>query len=403
VTDESVVLLHEITAAQGKRVSRRKRRVVFLVHASETFSALEPIAEELRRRPDVFETIFIALPREYGGMGTGSYSGLDVTFEFLDKKGYDPIPLAGASLDDIQLLIRLAPDFVFRQSPWENDIPPAFHNRMLAFTRVCYVPYSPMQIDEPENTYNQEFHNRAELIFCESDYHRELYRKHRKLRTVGVHATGYPRFEKFIGDLDSAEPVWPLDAPADVPKVIWAPHHTVHAGWLGRSTFLTHAATMLEEALRGRLSILLRPHPALRDAMVKQGHMSEADYDDYMRVFGSAGVSGVDTNREYIQSFKASDCMITDGIGFFAEYALTGKPLLQTTRPDNGPLNDWGNWIIAGTDKIPDGATLTRKLDELATGTYVDTTAEIRAERRAGLREGALGATARIVDILEHA
>jgi hypothetical protein len=336
-------------------------------------------------------------------MGTGQFSGLDATFDFLEKKGYEPLALKGTGLEDLQLLIRLAPDFVFRQSPWENDIPPAFHNQHLGFTRVCYVPYSPMQIDEPENTYNQEFHNRAELIFCESEYHLGLYRQHRRLRTVGVHATGYPRFEKFVGDLDSAEPAWPIDVPAGVPKVIWAPHHTVHAGWLGRSTFLKYAAPMLEEALRGRLSILLRPHPALRDAMVKQGHMQEKDYDDYMRAFARAGVSGVDTDREYIRTFKASDCMITDGIGFFAEYTLTGKPLLQTTRPDNGPLNDWGTWIVEHTDKIPDEADLVRKLDALATGTYADHNAAVREERRQGLREGAIGATARIVEILEHA
>ena len=391
-----------LTAAHGKRIGRRKRRILFLIHSTETFSALEPVIEELRHRSELFELLFVALPRNYGSAGLHDYVGLEKTRAFLEEKGLDPIPLRGEDTGDLGTLIRLAPDFMFRQSPWDGDVPPAVHVQWMAFANLCYVPYVTMIVEEPDRLYDQDFHNACDLIFCESEFHLEEYRKHRRLGANGVHATGYPRLEAFAKALDADAGSWPVDVPDGVPRVIWAPHHSF-GDWLTRSTFGYHAATMLEEAMRGRLSILFRPHPALRDKLVDFDLMTYGEFDEYVAAFDAAELCAVDTASEYIGTFAASDCMITDGVGFFAEYMLTGKPMFQTRRPDNKPLNSFGDWLVEACEPIDDTDALRRLLDELAEGRHEDAYAALREDRRTALREMSFGAAVRIADLLEQA
>lgn len=390
-----------ITAAAMKRIGRRKRRVAFLVHAPETYSALEPVVQELQRRADTFELLFFAIPRSYTGRASDPYSGMEGTYLFLDGKGLRPIALAGRTLDDLETLVRLAPDFVFRQSPWENDIPPAFNSALLSFANLCYVPYGMMTVEKPAHQYNQPFHNACDFVFCESEFHRREYEQHRQLGTQGVLLSGYPRFEQFVQELEAADPAWPLPAPAGTPRVIWAPHHSTHASWLGFSTFMQHKDRMLDEARRGRISLLLRPHPALRERLVSGGLMTNDAYDAYLQAFAEAGCSGIDREREYVRSFAASDALVTDGVGFFSEYMLTGKPLIRTRRADSAALNAFGQWLVEACDTVDDGAQLDAVLDAIGQRRYEDRLAAARDERRLALGALAQGASRRIVDALE--
>jgi hypothetical protein len=392
-------LQYALAAAAVKRAGRTKRRIAFLIHSPETFSTLEPVVQELRRREGAFELLFFALPRSLTG-GGAPYKGMESTFLFLDQKGLAPIALAGKSIADLERLIRLAPDFIFRQSPWEADIPAAFNSQMLSFAQLCYVPYGLGTLDKPLHQYNQEFHNACDFIFCESDFHFQEFKNHRALGIQGVHLTGYPRFEQLIAELKSADAEWPLAAPKGTPRVIWAPHHTISTGWLGYSTFLTHKDRMLDEARRNRMSILFRPHPALRDRLESGQHMSGANYDAYLKAFAEAGCSGVDGDRQYIRSFVASDCLITDGLSFFSDYMLTGKPMIRTRRSDSSGMNTFTHWLCEGCDTVDTGDELQAALDAIGERRYVDQKTELRQQRQAVLAGLAHDASRRIVDLL---
>jgi CDP-Glycerol:Poly(glycerophosphate) glycerophosphotransferase len=398
-------LQYALAAAAVKRSGRvgARRRVAFLIHSPETFSALEPVVDELQRRSHAFETMFFALPRNYTGGAGGPYTGTEATYLFLDQKGLNPIALPGRNLDDLETLIRLCPDFIFRQSPWETDVPAIFNSQMLSFAQLCYVPYGLATVEKPGHQYNQSFHNACDLIFCESEFSLEGYKNHRALGLQGVQMTGYPRFEQFLVELNAADAAWPLPAEADVPRVMWAPHHTLSSAWLGFSTFMVHKDRMLEEARRGRISILLRPHPALRERLESGQLMSGAEYDAYLRAFAAAGCSGVDSERQYIDRFVASDCLITDGLGFFSEYLLTGKPLIRTRRSDSAPLNAFAQWMVEACDDVDDGDELQAVLDCLGERRYVDTKGELRLERQRALAKLAEAASRRVVDALEAA
>ena len=390
-------------SAALKRMGRTRKRVVFLVHAPELFSAIEPIIREMQRRPEQFDLVIFALPRNYSGKANQPFSGLERTYLFLDAKGLKPIALSGRSARDIETLVRLAPDFLFRQSPWAPDIPDTFDARQLGFTHLCYVPYGLDAVDLPAvGTYCQPFHNACDFIFCANDLEYASFANHREMGALGVQVTGYPRYEQLLADLEAADPnAWPLATPANAPRVIWAPHHSLDAEWLGYSTFLQHKDAMLAEARRGRISLLLRPHPAMRDRIVARGLMSAGDYDAYLEAFANAGCSGVDRESEYARSFAASDCMITDGLGFFGEYMLTSKPLIRTRRPDSTPLSALYQWLVQACDNVDDTEALDRILDALALHRYVDPQAALRVERRQLLVAMGEGASRRIVDKLQ--
>jgi hypothetical protein len=391
-----------ISAAALKRIGRARKRVVFLVHSPETFSALEPVIEEMQRRPEAFDLVFFALPRSYSGLSTSKFSGMESTFVFLDQKGLKPIGLAGRSMADLETLVRLAPDYIFRQAPWDQDVPSVFDTTQLGFAHLCYVPYGLAMVETPEYQYNQRFHNACDFIFCESEFEYAAYANHRVMGTQGVRMTGYPRFERFIAELAASDAnAWPVATPAGTPRVIWAPHHSLAKEWLCFSTFMEHKDAMLREAERGRISLLLRPHPALRERLGALGLMTPAQYDAYVQAFASAGCSGVDTEREYIRSFAASDALITDGLGFFSEYMLTGKPLIRTRRSDSVALNSFAQWLVEACHNVDDAWQLRDVLEALATGHYVDELAAQRGERQQHLTALGQGASQRIVDTLQ--
>ena len=392
-------LRYTLATAAVKRGLRRRKRVAFIVHAPETFSAIEPVVAEMQRRPEEFELVFISVPRCYTG-AAGPYAGLETTHAFLAQKGLAPIAMPGATLDDLECLIRLAPDFIFRQSPWDNDIPPVFSSQMLSFSQLCYVPYGLGTLDKPFHQYNQPFHNACDFIFCESDYHYREFKAHREMSVQGVQVTGYPRFEQLLAEIARADATWPLAVPDDMPRVIWAPHHTVDNSWLGFSTFVAHKDRMLAEARRGRISILLRPHPALRERLTFTNTMSGSEYDAYVRAFADAGCSGVDLDREYIRSFVASDCLVTDGLSFFSDYMLTAKPMVRTRRADSSGMNSFTEWLCEACDTVDTGDELQAVLDSLGERRYVDRQLEARLERQNELVQLASGASRRIADAL---
>lgn len=393
---------YALKAAAVKRLGRKRRRVVFLIHACEIFSALEPVIEELQLRSDRFELIFIALPRNYSGR-VGACGNLKETRDFLDARGLQPLSMKGLGVGDLVHLVQLAPDFIFRQTPWEHHIPPVFGSRLLGFAQLCYVPYGMATVERPQEQYNQPFHNQCDLIFVESQYHFERYAQHRALRSAGLVLTGYPRFEGFVRLLEQAQPAWPLPCSDDTPRVLWAPHHSVEQTWLNYSTFLDHKDRMLAEAQRGRISILLRPHPALAEKLAASGAMTGEAYGAYLAAFEACRSSGVDRAATYIDQFAASDLLITDGLGFFSEYLLTGKPLVRTWKAGAEPMNAFGEWCAEAARVVRDGAQLQTVLDEIGERCYRDDQLELRLQRRELLMAMCVGASARIADALEGA
>lgn len=379
-----------------------KIRIGFLIHATEIFSALEPIIRKLQTLSSLFELYFFAIPRNYTGH-RGDYSGANIPFQMLRERYSNVTILDGNSRKDLMLLKQLGMDFIFRQSPWDHHIPAIFSSQNLAKFNLCYVPYGFMTADIPDQQYNQPFHNYCKLIFCETDFHLNEFNNHRTLRKNGVHNTGYPRFELMVNEFQSTnlQSSWPISAGLTLPKIIWAPHHSIGSHWLNYSTFLQHKDLMLDHARKKKISILFRPHPALREKLLDRMVMTNAEYDQFLADFNETETSQVDTSSEYIDSFASSNYMITDGVGFFSEYLLTGKPLIHTRKEKSQPLNKSGKWMMDAFRKADNTQQLNEVLNEITTHQYIDLEFNIRNEKRHKLTSDATGASERIIEILK--
>lgn len=377
-------------------------RVGFLVHATEIFSALEPIISGMQQSDSSFELYFFAIPRNYTGH-RGEYTGAEAPYYMLKSKYNNVALLEGNSKNDLILLKTLNLDYIFRQSPWDNHIPPLFSSRHLSNFKLCYTPYGFMTADIPEQQYNQAFHNYCKFIFCETAFHLEEFNKHRTLKKNGVFKTGYPRFELMANTFNSKEEpaAWPIVAGATLPKVIWAPHHSIGSHWLNYSTFLQYKDMMLACAQEKKISILFRPHPALREKLIDAKAMTNDEYDSYLLALNATESSKVDDQSDYIATFAASDYMITDGVGFFSEYLLTGKPLIHTRKTHSQPLNDIGQWMMDAFRKVDDATQLSTVLNEISVKAYRDQELSIRMEKRQQLTAESMGATDRIIEILQ--
>jgi len=76
--------------------------------------------------------------------------------------------------------------------------------------------------------------------------------------------------------------------------------------------------------------LIFRPHPVFRGMAINGGYMTELEYNEMENQLASQDNVFIDKSDLYIESFYASDAIITDGTSSSYEYLLTGNPLLLT-------------------------------------------------------------------------
>lgn len=335
--------LKNLSLIINRRHSVNVIRAVFLIHNVESWYTMQPIYERMLEDSE-FEPILIAVPRNYNSHD-GTFE--DKAKEFLENKygnvisfdDYNSIP------DDIMYTIN--PDIIFRQSPWEIDIPEVFRTENIKQFKICYIPYGIITLPIENEHFNQELHKYAWRLYCESEYHRKCYVKYNVIEDSNVVVSGYTKFEqmeKLLCNHEYADKLeWPIKQSIKPRlRILWAPHHSLE-GWFGFSTFKDIYEQMYEFAKENPdVEIVLRPHPALTETMNNSGLISKEDLQDYYDRFNSLSNCCLDTNKGYINLFKWSDILITDGVSFLFEYIITGKPIIHTDSKCNIGFNEFG-------------------------------------------------------------
>lgn len=80
-------------------------------------------------------------------------------------------------------------------------------------------------------------------------------------------------------------------------------------------------------------------HPFLEDALIRNQVFDETSLKQFLDFIDLQPNMRVDKSDNYFDLFVSSNAMITDGVSFLAEYALTKKPLLNTINNDGPSLN----------------------------------------------------------------
>lgn len=321
-------------------------RVVFLVHMIEAWDELHDIYMKMKDHPR-FDPIVISIPHSH--MGNDVFAHEDECYAQLVALGIQPIRFNNDnSYTDLEMLKIMDPDIIFRQSPWENSIPPAFHFDELNFTKICYVPYGILMIpfNEDELGIRSYFYKSCWRLYYDHPLQFDMLKSH--VKKGALRLSGQPKIARILEK--EKEPAWPLPIMPNTIRIIWAPHHSLdqEAGFnVHYSTFLYNYKQFLQLAREcPEIQLVLKPHPIIFSKLVQFGLMSQQEVDQFIHDFVSLPNAALVLGGDYFPLMWASDLMITDGISFFGEYMITEKPIIWTKNPKRRVMNELGELLV---------------------------------------------------------
>jgi hypothetical protein len=333
-------------------------RVLFLVHNIDSWDSLMDLYQAMLAS-DFFEPVVATLPRMF--RGATEFSDEESNHEGLERLDIPHLRFAMPnSWEALDIIKALAPDIIFRQGPWELDVPPAFGAAELAFSRLCYVPYYGFNLLDrftledyglADNYGDQFFHRMCWRIYCETEETQRLLRSKSARGGDHVVVAGHPKLDRLWNARQ--RPHWPLPQDRRRFRLVWAPHHSITTDWLGFGTFMESYPAMLEWAREDQgVEIVLKPHPRLFNRMQNDypGHLDRF-FESWQQLPNTATAEGCD----YGPLFAASDAMLTDGISFLAEYQLFDRPLIFLDSGHHAPFNEIGRAVTSaayGVDSV---------------------------------------------------
>lgn len=309
------------------KVSRgEKVKVLFIVDNTSKWKC-QSLFEELAKK-SVFEPMMGLSLRNFRDDEDACKKKLHEDRRFYEGLGNRCVNLE--ENDDLNPLEEIKPDIVFFQEPW------GFDSGFLCVTEVSrhaltfYVPYSVEFDDAKCGRYSMDFfHNR---LFCNIAWNMEQARYMKRFipfynRSGKIVGLGHPIFDQLNKGDEEPEGY-----------VIYAPHFSFPLQEAERiltiSTFLDTGVYILEYAKRHpEIKWLFKPHPLLRDELIKRGVWTEKMVNNYYSEWEKIGASCYD--GDYFKLFRKSKAMITDCSSFLLEFPATGNPLIRMVPPEN--------------------------------------------------------------------
>jgi hypothetical protein len=363
---EKAALTSPAIAAQPAR--REKIIAVFLVHHIAAWDAVSGIYEAMVDSAD-FLPIAITIPFNFNSRRQGIFDGEDDVHRGLEAMGVSHLRFNFQNhAEGLAILKSIKPDVLFRQSPWDPDIPAAYATNQLNFTRLVYTDYGiGLCEDSPGNiglAYDQELHRRAWMLLCVCDEHKNIYQTRTTHKGVRAVVTGYPKFDKLV-ERGRDRQFWPIESDNRQFRLIWAPHHSVRAEHLGFGTFpFVYREILQWVTSHPDVDVVLKPHPMLFDSCA-HGLMTKDAVDSFLAAWNALPNTAFVTGGDYGPLFAASDAMLTDGITFLAEYQLFPKPLIWLDSGRHLAFNTIGKKLLRGLHAATSASAALKLVDEV--------------------------------------
>ena len=333
--------------------------MAFLVFYFEAWDALDEIYRLMLESPE-FEPVVITIPRRL--TGDPEFGGEGKVSEFFTDAGIEHVRLNFEnSYEGLHQLKRLAPDYLFLNYPWQKNYQPAYKiENLIAFTRVCYVPYFSLPlVNEPNidgvapHLFRQSTHRLAHLVFLQDRSVKDAF-THTERGGHHTYFTGTPKVDSLIEKMKTEAKYWPLGDSANRFKVLWAPHHSFGEAWLNFGVFDSMHTDKLELARENpQIDFVLRPHPYMFGSLVGQGYMSAEALAYWRKNWDALPNTATDETTSYAALMLAADLLFTDGISFIAEYPLvTRRPAVFWEKQGHWTFNPLGEIAAKSTVKV---------------------------------------------------
>ena len=352
------------------RRSTRKIRVVFLCYRPAIWIGVKSIYEAMMADP-AFDVTIVAIPIKlnyYDGGFRYVSEGAEDYFKDFDCRvvcGYD------AGQDAWTDLERLHPDYVFYLQPYNINLPRVYNTHLVSqYAKICYVPYG-MQIlgsDTEESVLNPDFFSGVTFFFAGMPGRRAWMQEHGRcigrLRPENILFYGYTRLDHLEQYLGKESKSWHLGR--DRMRVLWMPRWCTSEG---NCNFFRYKDDVLAYASRHEADVewLFRPHPQMWKEFVATGEMPEAEQQAYLAQYDAHPNAFVDEQQAYTQTFYASDVLVADGTSAFAEYFMTGKPIIYCHK-ERDNFTAYGRQLAEGYYIANDWQEVEAWLDMLQAG-----------------------------------
>lgn len=346
-------------------------RVALLAQYPEQWGCLASVYSALLAMPDV-EVRVVAMD-SVDPHRDGIPSAFPYAQRFLQRES---IPLVSAadydpSGDDVAVL----------HNPYDDLRPTRFcFDELAAQTRVAYVPYGFEVVGGfvPRQQFNQPIHQHAWRVFARSERFRALFDHYCATGSANVVVTGHPKTDAVLAAPRlPAEQLLGRPLAGDGCVVAWNPHFSTRwmpslgvddwsaAGW---STFLRYRNTLLDWATaHPNDTLIIAPHPRLREATVMRGTMTEADWARFEQTTADLGNVIHFRNPNYASMFWLTDCLLSDASSLLFEYLPTLRPICYLEAPNNPGLNEEGV-LVDALVQARDADDLTRFLADIRAG-----------------------------------
>lgn len=352
------------------------------MHHIAAWDALSGIYAAMAASADFLPTV-ISIPFNFNSQRHGIFDGEEDVHRALDAMN---TPHLRFNFDDhaqgLAKIKSIGPDILFRQSPWDPDIPAAYSTGALEFTRLVYTDYGiGILQDNPGNIridYDQELHRRAWMLLCANEEQKRIYETRTEHRGRQAVVTGYPKFDRLV-QRGRDQQFWPIKSTNWKFRLIWAPHHSVRPGHLGFGTFPHVYREILQWVFRNpEVEVVLKQHPMLFE-LCAHGMMKKEGIDAFLALWQTLPNTAYVTGGDYGPLLAASDAMLTDGITFLVEYQLFDKPLIWLDSGQHIGFNSIGEHVLHGLHTTKSASDALNLVDEIRKRT-IDPLQEKRAE-----------------------
>ena len=328
-----------------------------VAQVQSTWNAVAPVVAQLEERDDLgVEVVTLESNHEVRSLSTD---------RFIEELGHVPRDIDWLERHLAETESGLA--LVLFYDPWDGLRPQAAHSTTIAAcgVRMAYIPYG-TNVGGGEGpqryAYDLPLHQLAYRIYARSDEQRRLFREYCSAGDEHVRVLGVPKFDlaRRLG----------TDSPSALPTVLWNPHFSVEPG--GWSTFHQYLDSFIHYARsHPQVHFIVRPHfRLLRDASHSSGELF-ATVTKMRNAATQLANFEIDTDAEYLSSFRRAHAMVSDLSSLIPEFLVTGKPLLYLHRTGSpGPNSDAQYFFECPTALAWPGVQ--KFVDDVATGIDTD-------------------------------
>jgi hypothetical protein len=351
-----------------KAATRQPIHVAFVCHSPSLWGKIAPLHTALLADP-TFKVSPIAVPYRHGSFGDANYHDGGMT-DFFRSKGIPFLHGWDEGTKQWLDLQTLAPDYVFFQTPYDDQFPPPYTSRYVSLhARVCYVPYVGVLIYRgavEAITHPPAFFQNITTAFVATSVERdELLKKFTPwLTSDRVVVAGSPMADYARIGLVPKANAWKRVDERAVKRILWTPRWRTDEG---NCHFFDYKDFLLDfVAHRPEVDFLLRPHPLCLQNFAKTGEFTKSQQEEFLRRIAAMPNANVDSSGDYQGTLLASDILISDMSSILAEYFITGKPIIYTHRVDS--FNEIGAKLAQGFYWVRNSTELGRAIQGLLSG-----------------------------------